>query len=97
MRTRKPGVRDRILDATNGLLARYGYRKMSMTDLAREAGVGKGTLYLYFSSKEDVALSSIDRLVEKLEAREPDFLNSDDFPHLEFRRSNRVPLFFSNQ
>ena len=29
-------------------------------------GVGKGTLYLYFSSKEDVALSSIDRLVEKL-------------------------------
>lgn len=66
MRTKKPGVRDRILDATNELLARFGYRKMSMADLAREAGVGKGTLYLYFSSKEDVALSSIDRLVETL-------------------------------
>lgn len=66
MRTRKPGVRDRILDATNQLLARYGYRKMSMADLAKTAGVGKGTLYLYFSSKEDVALSSIDRMVETL-------------------------------
>jgi AcrR family transcriptional regulator len=66
MRTRKPGVRDRILDATNELLARYGYRKTSMADLARQAGVGKGTLYLYFSSKEDVALSSIDRLIDRL-------------------------------
>lgn len=59
-------VRDRILDATEVLLARYGYRKMSMGDLARESGVGRGTLYLHFSGKEDIALSSIDRLVERL-------------------------------
>jgi spermidine synthase len=42
-------------------------------------------------------LAAGDRFVEEIEAREPDFLNSDDFPHLEFRRSKRVPLFFSNQ
>jgi len=43
------------------------------------------------------ALAAGDRLVERLEASEPEFSNSDVFPHLEFRRSNRVPLFFSNQ
>jgi spermidine synthase len=42
-------------------------------------------------------LTAGDRFVAELDAREPEFLNSDDFPHLEFRRSNRIPLFFSNQ
>ena len=59
-------VRERILDAVERLLARYGYRKMTMDDLAREAGIGKGTTYLYFPSKEEVALSSIDRVVERV-------------------------------
>jgi AcrR family transcriptional regulator len=59
-------VQERILDAVERLLARYGYRKMTMDDLAREAGIGKGTTYLYFRSKEEVALSSIDRVVERV-------------------------------
>jgi AcrR family transcriptional regulator len=58
-------VRNTILDATDRLLARHGYRGMTMEELAREAGVGKGTLYLHFSSKEDVALSSIDRRIAR--------------------------------
>lgn len=66
---RRGGVRERILDATNRLLRRYGYRRMTMAELARESGVGKGTLYLYFSSKQEVALSSIDRLIEQLAER----------------------------
>jgi len=44
-------VRDAILDAAERLLARYGYRKMTMDDLASEAGIGKGTTYLHFPSK----------------------------------------------
>jgi len=38
-----------------------------------------------------------DRRVAELEEQPPDFINSDDFPHLEFRRSDRVDLFFTNQ
>ena len=45
------------------LLARYGYRKMTIDDVAREVGIGKGTIYLHFKSKEDVALSRIDRVI----------------------------------
>jgi AcrR family transcriptional regulator len=59
-------VYDAILDAGERLLARYGYKKMTMDDLAREAGIGKGTTYLHFPSKAEVVLSTIDRIVERL-------------------------------
>jgi len=59
-------IRDLILDAADRLLARYGYKKMTIDDLAREVGVGKGTIYLHFSSKEEVALSRIDRVIDQL-------------------------------
>ncbi|HEY0407082.1 MAG TPA: TetR/AcrR family transcriptional regulator [Pyrinomonadaceae bacterium] len=59
-------VREAILDATDRLLARYGYKKMTIEDVAQEVGIGKGTIYLHFSSKEEVALSHIDRIVERL-------------------------------
>ena len=59
-------IRDLILDAADRLLARYGYRKMTMDDLAQEVGIGKGTIYLHFPSKEEVVLSHVDRIVERL-------------------------------
>ena len=40
-----------ILDAVDVLLARYGYRKMTMDDVARQVGIGKGTIYLHFLGK----------------------------------------------
>jgi len=62
-------VREGILDATERLLARYGYRKMTVEDIAREVGVGKGTIYLHFSSKEEIVLSHVDRIVDRLKER----------------------------
>jgi AcrR family transcriptional regulator len=62
-------TRDAILDATDTLLTRYGYKKMTIDDLAREVGIGKGTVYLYFPSKEEIALSHVDRIIERLKAR----------------------------
>ena len=53
-------LRDITLDAVDTLLARYGYQKMTMDDIAREAGISKRTIYLHFVSKEEVALSSIE-------------------------------------
>src|SRR4026209_956183 len=59
-------VRDLILDATERLLVRYGYAKMTMDERAQEVGVAKGTLYLHFPSKEEVVLSRVDRMVDRL-------------------------------
>ncbi|MGW2198666.1 helix-turn-helix domain-containing protein, partial [Streptosporangium sp. NPDC001682] len=41
------GRADRILDAAAELLVRLGYRKVTIDDIARLAGIGKGTVYLH--------------------------------------------------
>lgn len=46
--------RETIIDAAFDLFRHYGYRRTSMEDIARAAGVAKGTLYLYFTSKEEL-------------------------------------------
>jgi AcrR family transcriptional regulator len=73
----KEAVKDAILDATDRLLARYGYRKMTVEDIAVEAGIGKGSIYLHFSSKEEVVLSHIDRIVDRLRERLKEIAHSD--------------------
>ncbi len=66
---RQKTTRDAILDATDRLLTKYGYKKMTIDDLAQEVGIGKGSVYLHFSSKEEIALSHIDRIVERLKVK----------------------------
>jgi AcrR family transcriptional regulator len=57
-------TRDLILDATDRLMARYGFRKTTVEDVAREAAVARRTIYTYFASKEELGLASIARVVE---------------------------------
>jgi AcrR family transcriptional regulator len=59
-------IKDLILDAVDRLLSQYGYQKMTMEALAQEVGIGKGTLYLHYKSKEEIALSHIDRIIYRL-------------------------------
>jgi len=46
-----PSRESRILDAAGELLLTFGYRKVTVDDVARRAGVGKGTVYLHWASK----------------------------------------------
>jgi len=59
-------IRESILDAVDRLLERNGYKRMKVEDIALEVGIGKGTVYLHFSSKAEVALAHIDRIVQRL-------------------------------
>jgi AcrR family transcriptional regulator len=43
-----------ILDASLAVFCRYGFRKSSMQDIAKECGISRAALYLHFNSKEDV-------------------------------------------
>jgi AcrR family transcriptional regulator len=45
---------EHILDTARELLLRWGYRRVTVDELARRAGVGKGTVYLHWRSREDV-------------------------------------------
>lgn len=62
-------TRDAILDATDRMLSKHGYKKMTIDDLAKEVGIGKGSVYLHFKSKEEIALSHIDRIIERMKSR----------------------------
>jgi len=44
----------RILDAAAELFVHYGYDKTTVSDIAREAGVSKGAIYLHFKSKDEL-------------------------------------------
>src|ERR1700744_1959913 len=48
---------DRILDTARELLLSWGYRRVTIDELARRAGVGKGTIYLHWRSREEVFLA----------------------------------------
>ena len=87
-------VRDAILDAVERLLARYRYQKMTMDDLAHEAGIGKGTTYLHFPSKQEVVLCSIDRIVDRLLGRLREIAQSDDVPDLKVRKMLVLRVLF---
>lgn len=47
-------ARDRILAATAEVLARSGQSKLSLSEVAVQAGVSRPTLYRWFASKEDL-------------------------------------------
>ena len=52
---------ERLLDAAAALLVRWGYRKTTIDDVAREAGVGKGTIYLHWKDKNALFRAVISR------------------------------------
>jgi AcrR family transcriptional regulator len=76
----REGIRDTILDAVGRMLLKYGYRKMTVEDIAHEAGIGKGTVYLYFPSKEEVALGWFDRGHSRIEEDLSTIARSDMAP-----------------
>jgi AcrR family transcriptional regulator len=61
-RPRRPGVDQRILDATLAQLVGSGYAALRVDDVAAEAGVAKTTLYRRWTSKESLVADAVSRL-----------------------------------
>jgi AcrR family transcriptional regulator len=59
---------ERILDAAAALLVRWGYRKTTIDDVAREAGVGKGTIYLHWKDKNELFRAAVWRANQQVSA-----------------------------
>ncbi len=45
---------ERILDAAAELMVRWGYKKTTVDDIAKQAGVAKGTIYLHWKTREQL-------------------------------------------
>ena len=69
-----------IIEAARKLFGKYGFKKVTMDEIAREANVTKKTVYTYFSSKEelfkyfiDEELKNMKKIIEEVEAKNEDF------------------------
>jgi len=60
-RSKREKRADRILDAAAELMLRWGYNKTTIDDIARLAGVAKGTIYLHWKTREDLFLALMRR------------------------------------
>lgn len=61
-----PAKRDQILNGAMEVFLANGFHKASMNDICRAAGVSKGTIYVYFTDKDDLFAAMIDRERERL-------------------------------
>src|SRR5258706_3438705 len=55
-----------LLSAARRVFSRKGFHDATIDDIAHEAGVAKGTVYLYFKSKQDIYLDALRDGVETL-------------------------------
>ena len=59
-RLRAEERREQILEAAAEVFSRKGYRMASVSDIVDGAGIGRGTFYLYFNSKQEIFLELIE-------------------------------------
>jgi AcrR family transcriptional regulator len=62
-RSEQASREQRILDAAGELLLRFGYRRVTVEDVAARSGVGKGTVYLHWKAKQELFASLLLREV----------------------------------
>lgn len=58
--------RDRILSAAERIFARHGFFTARVSEIAKEAGVADGTIYLYFKSKDDLLISLFEHRMKQV-------------------------------
>lgn len=76
---RGQATRERVLSAAEALFREAGYDSASMSDVARRAGVGVGTLYHHFPDKRALLLELIDRIGDRVAAQRKDELALEAF------------------
>lgn len=66
-----------ILDAAAKLFIHYGYDKTTVSDIAHEAGISKGAIYLHFKSKDELLEALIIREIEDYGEAWLELINAD--------------------
>lgn len=66
-RTNSTNRRIQILDAGARVFAKRGFARTKVEEIAQLAGVAKGTVYLYFPTKEALFLAVADRIMQRLQ------------------------------
>ncbi len=77
----RPNVTDQrkaqIIDAAEDVFTQKGFNEARMDDIANETGLSKGTLYLYFKSKDELIIAILDRMFQH-EFKQLEYLDQAD-------------------
>ncbi|MGQ0732849.1 MAG: TetR/AcrR family transcriptional regulator [Acidobacteriota bacterium] len=87
-----PDKREAILNAATKVFARHGFFQSQVADVAREAGVAAGTVYLYFRGKDDLLVSLFERTMRDAIAEAREALAEVTSPRERLARLARVHL-----
>jgi TetR/AcrR family transcriptional regulator, fatty acid metabolism regulator protein len=69
MRNKSSDKHHRILDAAVKVFAEKGFFQSKVSEIAREAGVADGTIYLYFKNKDDLLISIFEVKMQEVISR----------------------------
>ena len=61
----RQATRDRILREAASEFAQLGFEQTNINTIAERAGIGKGTIYLYFSSKRDLFIAMLQAIAQR--------------------------------
>lgn len=92
VRTFVPDKREAILRAAIKVFAGKGYFNSKVADIAKEAGIADGTVYLYFKSKDEILHSFFDRAMADFIAEGKKELAEIKCPEEKLRRIARLHL-----
>jgi AcrR family transcriptional regulator len=90
MRRKEGDKATEILNASIRVFARDGFDKAQVSAIAQEAGVGTGSIYLYFAGKEDILHGIFARFWENLASQMESLPQTDPL----FRMNDQLGLFF---
>ena len=80
-------IREKLLTKGREHFTRFGLRKTNVADLAREAGIAKGSFYLFFESKEDLFLTINEEFDKQLQNEVAQTLEKTKNPKETFRKA----------
>jgi TetR/AcrR family fatty acid metabolism transcriptional regulator len=93
LRERNPEKRQRILDAALKVFATRGFYNARVSEVAAEAGVADGTIYLYFENKDDLLISLFEERMQRLIVRaNEEIARTDGTPLDKIRRLIQLHL-----
>jgi len=64
-------TRERIIEAASRLMTEEGVTDTSLADIANEVGISRGTLFYYYSSKNDLVYDVAERNLDLITGRHP--------------------------
>jgi TetR/AcrR family transcriptional regulator, fatty acid metabolism regulator protein len=85
--------RERIMNAAIASFAQQGYHQATIADVAREAGVAAGTIYLYFKNKDDLLVSIFEEKVQRFIQEFHRRLSQEENAEVKLRKLVHLHLF----